>query len=171
MLVTKVKKRSSIQENRVAKELKGKTVMASGALWQCKADVRTDNLLVECKTTNKDYYPLKLSTWLKIKEEATKDGIRVPVMCIDVKTPLGRESFAVFDLDNLPDYYKSVYSSVDTYLDKASIRINSGLFTLSQTDMVFAHFITRINRGTNKPYAVVVTLWEIAKEILNGGNE
>ena len=52
------KLQSRKQEKRVAKETKGKTTPASGAFWSAKADVRSKLFLVECKTTQKDYYDL-----------------------------------------------------------------------------------------------------------------
>ena len=55
---------------------------ASGALWGAKGDVRNDEMLIECKTTDKPYYVLSATTWFKIFDEAIKDGLRVPAMCI-----------------------------------------------------------------------------------------
>lgn len=89
-----VKKKSQKQEKSVAKDLNARTVVASGALWGSKGDVRHDNLLVECKTTDKPFYSLTLKVWNKIDKEATKDGLRLPVMCIDING--GKERFAVF---------------------------------------------------------------------------
>jgi hypothetical protein len=75
---------STRQENRVAEEVGGKTVIASGSLWGSKGDVRSDKFLVECKTTGGMTYPLHLTTWKKIEKEAINDGLRVPVMCVDL---------------------------------------------------------------------------------------
>ena len=79
----KVKKKSQLQEARVAKELNAKTVIASGALWGSKGDVRHEDFLVECKTTTKLYYSLTMKVWEKIEKEAVKDGLRIPLMCIE----------------------------------------------------------------------------------------
>lgn len=89
-----VKKKSQLQEKRVAKDLNAKTVVASGALWSAKADVRSDEFLVECKTTEKPFYSLTLKVWEKIEKEAIKDGLRIPVMCVDTNN--GNNRFAVF---------------------------------------------------------------------------
>ena len=70
---------SNKQEKRVADELGGKTVIGSGSLWGAKGDVRTEDYLIECKTTKKTSYPLSADTWLKIEREATRDGLRIPV--------------------------------------------------------------------------------------------
>jgi len=90
---------SSKQEKKVAKELKGKTVVASGALWGSKGDVRSNEYLVECKTTSKSFYSLTKNVWDKIEKEAIKDGLRTPVMCIDLE--LGKYRVAVFRFNRI----------------------------------------------------------------------
>ena len=61
-----VKKRSQIQEKSVAKDMGAKTVVASGAMWFSKGDVRNDKFLIECKTTEKDFYSITIKVWEKI---------------------------------------------------------------------------------------------------------
>ena len=119
-----VKKKSQKQEKSVAKDLNAHTVIASGALWGSKGDVRHDNLLVECKTTEKDFYSVTMSVWNKIEREAVKDGLRVPIMCIDLKD--GKERYAVFLAKDF-EHYKS-YSEVTvmydlSWSDKKSFRV------------------------------------------------
>ena len=80
-----VKKRSQKQEKSVAKDFIAKVVVASGALWGAKGDVRSDKFLIECKTTQKDYYSLTATIWEKIEQEALKDNLRIPLMAIDIK--------------------------------------------------------------------------------------
>lgn len=87
------KYKSNLQEQRKAKDLKTHVVVASGALWSAKGDVRNDRYLVECKTTKNSYYSLTIDTWNKIKKQANKDGLRIPLMCIDVED--GKHSIAV----------------------------------------------------------------------------
>lgn len=100
-----IRKKSQKQEKQVAKEVEGKTTIASGALYFQKADVRNDVYLIECKTTSKFYYSLTLATWEKINKEAIKDGLRVPVMCIDLED--GKNRMAVF---SEPDFvFKDCY--------------------------------------------------------------
>ena len=97
------KLQSKKQEKRVAKETKGRTTPASGAFWSAKADVRSKLFLVECKTTQKDFYSLTEVVWSKIYKEAVKDGMRIPIMCIDLNN--GRDVLAVlstYDLGNFP---------------------------------------------------------------------
>lgn len=79
---TKIK--SKKQEGKIAKEIGGKTTIASGATWIQKADVRNDKYLVEAKTTMSNSYTLSLTTWDRIRYQATKDGLRIPLMCIDL---------------------------------------------------------------------------------------
>jgi hypothetical protein len=80
-----VRKKSQNQEKSTAKKFGGKTVIASGALWASKADVRSDKFLVECKTTEKDFYSVSSRVWEKIEREAVRDGIRTPVLQVDIK--------------------------------------------------------------------------------------
>lgn len=90
------KKKSKKQEERIAKDIGGKTVVASGALWGAKADVRNDNYLVEAKYTDTNHYTLNVKTWNKIAKEAIKDGLRVPVMCISIKN----KDYAILTVDD-----------------------------------------------------------------------
>lgn len=100
MNLNKLKSRK--QEKRVAKEINGRTTPASGAIWSAKADVRNDLFLIECKTTEKNYYDLTFSVWDKIYREAIKDGMRIPVMCIDLNN--GRTQLVVLRIDDLGTY-------------------------------------------------------------------
>ena len=69
----------------MAKDFNAKVTVASGALWGMKADVRSDNFLIECKTTEKDYYSLTSKVWEKIEQEAIRDHLRTPLMVIDLE--------------------------------------------------------------------------------------
>ena len=71
---------SNKQEKQVAKDIGGKTVIASGSLWGMKGDCRSDKYLIECKTTQKKSYRLTTETWEKINYEAIRDGLRTPVL-------------------------------------------------------------------------------------------
>lgn len=120
-----LKRVSKNQESRVAKEISGKVTPASGALWGAKADVRNDIFLVECKTTEKDFYSLTFNTWDKIYHEAIKDSLRIPVMCIDLLN--GKQRYAVMCSKDLPDsLHSSLYLLSDyDYLPKTSFRIKT----------------------------------------------
>lgn len=84
MIRKSVKKKSQKQESSVAKEMDARTVVASGALWGAKGDVRNDRFLIECKTTEKDFYTITAKVWEKIQNEATKDNLREPLLIIDL---------------------------------------------------------------------------------------
>lgn len=135
-----VKKKSQKQEKQVAKEIKGKTTIASGALYFQKADVRNDEFLVECKTTAKFYYSLKIDTWERINKQAIKDGMRIPVMCIDLED--GKNRMAVFsepDFVFKDSYYLFAEVEQNEVLTPAkSYRINSTPMVLSFNSMSYA---------------------------------
>ena len=80
-----IKKRSQLQEKSVAKDFNAKVTVASGALWGMKGDIRNSKFLIECKTTEKDYYSLTSKVWEKIEQEAIKDHLRIPLMVIDLE--------------------------------------------------------------------------------------
>lgn len=80
-----VKEKSQEQEKRTAKQLNGQTQIASGAIWTMKADVRTEDFLIENKYTDSSYYTLNVTTWEKIFKEATNDNLRIPLMQVDIK--------------------------------------------------------------------------------------
>ena len=157
----KVKKKSQLQEKSVAKDLNAQTVVASGALWGSKGDVRHDNLLVECKTTDKDYYSLTLSVWEKIEKESVKDGLRLPVMCIDIKG--GRERYAVF-LDKHFSHYRS-YSEL-AYLDLSWTDKKS--FRVKQPARII--MVSVKNRKGESPLFVVAP-WDDFLYLLKGGEK
>lgn len=87
------RKRSQRQEKSVAKKFKGSLTVGSGSKWFSKGDVRTDKFLIECKTTFKDYYTLTSKVWEKIEREADLDGMRIPLMVIDL---IDRDRVVVF---------------------------------------------------------------------------
>lgn len=93
------KKKSNKQEKDVAKDVKGKTTIASGSLWFQKADVKNDRFLFECKITEKDYFTITSKIWGKLEKQAIKNGLREPVLVIDFKDGLYR--YAVISLSTL----------------------------------------------------------------------
>ena len=88
------KKRSQKQEKSVAKNFDARVVVASGALWGAKGDVRSDKCLIECKTTEKPYYSVTSKVWEKIEREALKDGMRTPLLIVDLED---KDRVVVFD--------------------------------------------------------------------------
>jgi lysyl-tRNA synthetase class II len=76
------KKRSTDQEKRVAKVLFGRLQPRSGAGDFMKADLLTEDFLVECKTTKARSYSLKLEDLMKIFSHAIECGCRDPLFIV-----------------------------------------------------------------------------------------
>ena len=115
-----VKRRSQKQEKSVAKKFNARLTAASGALWGMKGDVRSDKCLIECKTTEKDYYTLTAKVWEKIQEEAIQDHMRTPLMVIDLKDT---DRYVVF---RPKDFNKSMVSPLLSSVQvNKSVRITS----------------------------------------------
>jgi hypothetical protein len=72
-------KQSRKHENRLAKRVGGKRNAASGAFWQRKGDVRSEELLIEHKWTGKKQVTIKSEVLKKIVREAILDS-RIPVL-------------------------------------------------------------------------------------------
>ena len=79
------RKYSKQQEKRVAKNLDGKINANSGATGFYKGDVRTDYLLVECKTAVKEVKSVSIKKeWLKkLNEERFAMGKQHSVLAFD----------------------------------------------------------------------------------------
>ena len=71
------------QEVRLAKAVGGKRVIASGAFWSQKGDVRSKELLIEAKWTGKSSVSIKAAVLEKIVTEAILDG-RKPALAISL---------------------------------------------------------------------------------------
>lgn len=95
------KYKSNLQEKSVAKQFGGKQVIASGALWFAHSDVRNDKFLIECKTTEKDFYTITAKVWEKICKEAVRDGLRDPLLIIDLHNN-HKERYVCFPWNLLP---------------------------------------------------------------------
>ena len=105
-----VKRRSQKQEKSVAKDFDAKVTVASGALWGMKSDVRNDKFLIECKTTEKEYYSLTAKVWEKISEEAVRDHMRIPLMVIDLEDKDRVVVFNPKDFETpLPEPFEDTY--------------------------------------------------------------
>ena len=133
-----IKKRSQLQEKAVAKDFNAKVTVASGALWGMKADVRNDKFLIECKTTEKDYYSLTSKVWEKIEQEAIKDHLRIPLMVIDLDD---RDRVVVFrpqDFD-LPIDTRCFQSEIPK-----SIRVRADMFGYDEFGDYSSMLVTHI---------------------------
>ena len=132
------KYKSNLQEKSVAKQFGGKQVIASGALWFASSDVRNDKFLIECKTTEKDYYSLTSKVWEKIEQEAIKDHLRIPLMVIDLED---RDRIVVFrpqDFD-LPIDTRCFQSEIPK-----SIRVRADMFGYDEFGDYSSMLITHI---------------------------
>jgi len=78
------KKLSSIQERVNAKAIGGVTTIASGQTPIDKADVKSEDIRMECKVTGKKSYTLKLSELELIGSQAKSD--EMPVFAIKYMT-------------------------------------------------------------------------------------
>jgi hypothetical protein len=72
-------KQSQKHEARLAKKFGGQRTAASGAFWNRKGDVRSDELLIEHKWTGKASFTVKATVLEKIVTEAIVDS-RMPVL-------------------------------------------------------------------------------------------
>tara|TARA_B100000809_G_C15104250_1_gene518104 strand:+ start:268 stop:615 length:348 start_codon:yes stop_codon:yes gene_type:complete len=87
-----VKKKSTADENRIAKEFGGHRQPASGAISGLKGDVITESFLIEHKFTEKGSFSITRGLLSKIVREAYGEG-RVPLLCIKFdSTPAGLEN-------------------------------------------------------------------------------
>lgn len=155
----KVKKKSQLQEKSVAKDLDAKTVIASGALWGSKGDVRHEDFLVECKTTEKSSYSLTMKVWEKIEKEAIKDGLRTPLMCVDTEN--GKYRFAVFREKDFRHY--------KTYYD---LPMGDNCCCVNKSFLVFAPCRVLMTSYTDKRGEIpvfVVAPWDDFLYMLKGG--
>ena len=77
-------KRSKKQEDELASTYRGSRNMMSGAGWMRKADVRSEDMLIEAKTTTKASWSLKLSDLRELRKQAIMDD-RMPVFIVDIQ--------------------------------------------------------------------------------------
>lgn len=80
------KKKSMAQENRVAKATGGRRQKASGALPGSKGDVRSVEMLNECKRTDKKSISISIEYLQKITQEAAFYN-KVPSVAIEIESP------------------------------------------------------------------------------------
>ncbi len=85
-----INRRSKKQEERTADKYYGSRNVMSGAGWVRKNDVRTIDLLVENKFTDKNSYSIKSEEMVKLARTAILED-RVPVLQVD----LGGRSYVV----------------------------------------------------------------------------
>lgn len=94
--VKSTRARSSKQESRIARDLKGYTTINSGATFG-QNDVTTDYCEIEAKTTANDSIVLKLSDWRILKKKCEVG--KMPIMVLDFESTM--DSLAVLTYDDL----------------------------------------------------------------------
>lgn len=120
------KKKSLIQEKNVAKLFHAKPTISSGAIWSMKGDVRNEKFLIECKTTEKDFYTVTTKVWEKINQEAIKDHIRIPLLVVDLNQ--GKNRYIIFNPD---DFETVIFIPIGSNKITGSFRIKSSEITLN----------------------------------------
>lgn len=80
-----IKKRSQRQEKEFSKRRGGRTRPGSGSTPFYKGDSKLDKFLVELKYTDKDEFRVHADTWNKIRHEALREGLREPMMQIEIQ--------------------------------------------------------------------------------------
>jgi hypothetical protein len=83
-------------EQRVADDFQGRVTPSSGNQWFAKGDVKAQNYIISCKSTDKDSFSFKRSDWKEICDIAYSDS-RIPVLAIDMNGVL----LAVIDYEEL----------------------------------------------------------------------
>lgn len=78
--------KSIAQENRVAKSVGGNRQKASGALPGSKGDIKSIELLGECKRTDKKSISITLEYLAKITQEASYYN-KIPCVAIEIGSP------------------------------------------------------------------------------------
>ena len=130
------KRRSQKQEKSVAKQFDARLTPASGAKWNAKGDVRSDNFLIECKTTEKDTFILTARTWEKIEREALRDHMRIPLLIIDLED---KDRVVVF---NPKDFNTSIPEPYDcTYNGDNQKSFRVGLYELIDAGNEYGEYI------------------------------
>ena len=151
---------SNKQEKQVAKDIGGKTVIASGSLWGMKGDCRSDKYLIECKTTQKKSYRLTTETWEKINYEAIRDGLRTPIMCIEVNG-ISKAVVNVRHFNSIPEFNVLIENLPVTDCDKATS------FLVRENDQII-RINTKLNKYsyTFKPNTLCVLDWDDFLEVI-----
>lgn len=155
-----IKRKSQKQEARTAKEFKGKTTPASGALSGAKGDVRTgtrngssfneDDFLIENKFTDKDYYKLELKIWEKIEQEALRDNFRTPLMQIDIQD---LQLIVIADND-LTAKYEDI--EVKPYFEVTTKSIKLNKEELKEILGTYNAVLVSFDKGKTKKYLAVM---------------
>lgn len=153
-----IKKKSQRQEKRTAREFKGRTTPASGALSGIKGDVRTDKFLIENKFTDSDSYTLKFVTWNKIRMEALKDELRTPLMQVDIQdlqlVILNKSLFnSIYQRKEEPVVTKTVLAEKSIKLTKKALL---EVFELQKSYSIIPYYTIEFTSAIKSTFLVVM---------------
>jgi len=107
-------KQSQKHEARLAKTFNGKRTAASGAFWNRKGDVRSDELLIEHKWTGKASFTVKATVLEKIVTEAILDS-RMPVLGFS----LNNENYVMLLEDDFLELRQTIQECTCTKVQEA----------------------------------------------------
>ena len=88
------------QERKVAVDIGGRTQPGSGNQWNAKGDVKSESLLIECKSTIHQSFTLKVDVLEKIEREAALAG-REAVLQVEFQGKRRVAKYAVISYDRL----------------------------------------------------------------------
>jgi hypothetical protein len=72
------------KEKRDAKDFEGKQMKGSGSQWYAPGDVKTDDYLIDSKTTDNKSFGVTLKIWDKLAEEAAFVQ-RIPLLSVKIQ--------------------------------------------------------------------------------------
>jgi len=75
------KKRWQIKENKDAEQFGGRVTPRSGGMWSFPGDVKTDDFLIDSKTTEKKSFSITANIWRKLYTQALKSQ-RLPLLSV-----------------------------------------------------------------------------------------
>jgi hypothetical protein len=93
------------QERKVAKDLGGSVVVASGSRWFSKGDVKAQGVLVECKTTDKQSYILHEADLKKIAAQGIRER-RLGLMQLEFSE---RSTWAIVQWETFKELVDELY--------------------------------------------------------------
>lgn len=117
------RKQSNKQEKRIAKDIGGKVQPASGARWGHRRDVKSDNYLIEAKTTSQDSYSLKDADLAFLKKQAYQAG-KIPAYIIEL-SKYGEEIVFVPEQDVVEEVVENWYGATEDRSKNKTFSINS----------------------------------------------
>jgi hypothetical protein len=160
-------RRSQTQERRAAKEVGGRVQVASGATPFAKGDVRLmGELRIECKTTSKKRFSLKLDDIRKIRLEALEQGMEDWVFQIEFQRQAGMGTrLAVLD-KNWFESMGGTYANAAGQFQVATEEVHTKSYSV--TSVVLPPIPLKWHwdfRGREQTMGLVIVPWETFLEL------